>query len=66
VLAAVQRVGGVAPMLALRSTENCNLQTLASAWQAKLGEISLAVLAALYPDALPPARRSADNGEPER
>ena len=66
VLAAIQRVGGVAPILALRGTEHCNVQTLASAWQAKLGEISLAVLAALYPDALPPARRSADNGEPER
>ena len=47
-------------MLALRGTENCNVQTLTSAWQAKLGEISLAVLAALLPDALPPARRSAE------
>ena len=34
VLAAIQRAGGVAPILALRGTENCNVQTLASAWQA--------------------------------
>jgi hypothetical protein len=40
----------------------------ASAWQARLAELSLAVLATLYPeadaDALPPSRRSAENATP--
>ena len=61
VLAAIEREGGVAPILALRAVEGCNLQSLANAWQAKLGDIALAVLRALYPDALIPARHPAEN-----
>ena len=64
VVAAIARTGGVAPIVALRAAEGCNVQSLANAWQRKLGEISLAVLAALYPNALPPATRSAENAKP--
>jgi hypothetical protein len=61
---AVEREGGVASLVALRAAEGCDARLLAKAWQAKLGDIARSVLAALYPDALPPARRSAENDEP--
>jgi hypothetical protein len=61
VAAAIERRGGVAPIVALRATPGCNVQSLADEWQPKLGEITLAVLADLYPNALPPATRSAEN-----
>ena len=61
VLAAIEHEGGVAPILALRAVEGCNVQSLANAWQAKLADIALAVLMALYPDALIPARPPAEN-----
>ena len=61
VQAAIEREGGVANVLALRATDRCNVQSLASAWQARLAAITRAVLAALYPDALPPARAAAEN-----
>ena len=51
VAAAIERDGGVASVLALRTLEGCNVQVLAQAWQAKLAAIAAAVLAALYPDA---------------
>jgi len=60
VAAAIARVGGVAPVLALRTAEDCNVASLATAWQRKLREIALAVLAALYPEAAPTAVRSMD------
>jgi uncharacterized protein DUF3482/50S ribosome-binding GTPase len=59
VQAAIEREGGVAHVLALRAT--CNLQALANAWQERLAAITRAVLAALYPDALPPPRAPAEN-----
>ncbi len=62
--AAIERTGGVAPVVALRGAEGADAGLLAKAWQGKLREISLSVLAALYPDALPPPRRSAENGAP--
>jgi hypothetical protein len=62
VVAAIAREGGVAAELAMRADEACNVQSLAVAWRAKLGAIALAALAALYPDALPFARGSTDNG----
>jgi hypothetical protein len=51
VATAIERDGGVASVLALRTLEGCNVQVLAQAWQAKLAAIAAAVLAALYPDA---------------
>ena len=57
VVDAVARTGGVATIVALRAADNCNVQSLATAWQRKLREITLAVLAALYPDAAPAAAR---------
>jgi hypothetical protein len=48
-------------VLAERRVEPCDAQSLAVAWQRKLGEIALAVLQALYPDALPPQQRSTEN-----
>jgi hypothetical protein len=59
VVAAIERDGGVAAVVALRSVEGCNVQSLAGAWQAKLRAVASSVLAALYPDAMPapgPAR----------
>ena len=61
VVDAVARTGGVAMIVALRAADNCNVQSLATAWQRKLREITLAVLAALYPDAAPAAARPMDN-----
>jgi hypothetical protein len=61
VVDAVARTGGVATIVALRAADNCNVQSLATAWQRKLREITLAVLAALYPDAAPAAARPMDN-----
>jgi hypothetical protein len=58
---AIERTGGVAAVVALRAAQNCNVQSLATAWQRKLREITLAVLAALYPDAAPAAARSMDD-----
>ena len=57
----IDRQGGVASVLAERRVEPCDAQSLAVAWQRKLGEIALAVLQALYPDALPPQQRSTEN-----
>jgi hypothetical protein len=62
VKAAIEREGGVAALVALRAAEGGgDAPAAAKAWQAKLDAITRAVLAALYPDALPPARRSAEN-----
>ena len=61
VQSAIEREGGVAQVLELRASDSCNLQSLASAWQARLAAITRAVLTALYPDALPPARAPAEN-----
>jgi hypothetical protein len=61
VLAAIERQGGVAQVVALRGTDGCDAEALAKAWQQKLTEIVLRVLSDLYPDALPPFRRSAEN-----
>lgn len=61
VAAEIARRGGVAATLALRAAEGCNVQSLAVAWQATLTSITLGVLAALYPDALPPERPAAEN-----
>jgi hypothetical protein len=66
VKAAIERLGGLASLVARRGSEDGDVEALASAWQAKLGEVALAALAALYPDALPPARRSAENAAPAR
>jgi hypothetical protein len=62
VRAALDSRGGVASLVAMRGASGCDPDALAGAWQARLGEIALAVLEALYPDALPRARRSAENG----
>jgi hypothetical protein len=55
----------LAPTVALRHRDDCDAERLAAAWKAKLATIVLAVLEALYPaataDALPRARRSAEN-----
>ena len=61
VVHAIERSGGVASVVALRAAENCNVASLATAWQRKLREITLAVLAQLYPEAAPAAARSMDN-----
>ena len=54
--------------VALRGIADGDSDLLANALQARLAELSLAVLAALYPDAgadaLPPSRRSAENATP--
>jgi hypothetical protein len=60
VTAAIERAGGVAPVIALRAAEGCNVASLATAWQRKLREVALAVLAALYPDAATDPIRSMD------
>ena len=60
---------GVASVVALRAGDDCDEASLAAAWQAKLREITLAVLGALYPHAdfgaLPRGARSADNAPPD-
>ena len=66
VLAAIDAQGGVVREVAMRGGEPCDAGALASAWQAKLHAVTLAALAALYPDALPAARRSAENASPTR
>jgi len=50
VAAAIERGGGVADLVAMRGTPTCDAESLATAWQAKLGAITRAVLASLYPD----------------
>ena len=60
VSAAIERAGGVAPLIALRTAEDCTVASLAMAWQRKLREVALAVLAALYPDAAAEPIRSRD------
>jgi hypothetical protein len=61
VLAAIEREAGVARVVALRGTDDCDVDALAKQWQRKLTQICLAVLSDLYPDALPASRRSAEN-----
>ena len=61
---AIEAQGGVAQAAALRGAEPCDAEALATTWQAKLRAITLGTLAALYPDALPAARRSAENATP--
>jgi hypothetical protein len=60
VTAAIERAGGVGPVIALRGAEGCNVASLGTAWQRKLRDVSLAVLAALYPDAVTDPIRSMD------
>lgn len=59
VAAVIGQQGGAASISALRNADDCDVETLANALQAKLAGISLAVLATLYPaagaDALPRA-----------
>jgi len=64
VKAAIERQGGVASLVTLVAAKRADEPSLARALQAKLGEIALAALGTLYPDALPPARRSAENAAP--
>jgi hypothetical protein len=58
----------LAATVALRNRDDCDTERLAVAWQAMLATIVLAVLESLYPaaaaDALPRARRSAENAAP--
>jgi hypothetical protein len=58
----------IGDVVGLRNGADCDPQRLADAWHARLREIALAVLGALYPaasaDALPRARRSAENAPP--
>jgi len=58
----------LAATVALRNRDDCDIERLAAAWQAMLATIVLAVLESLYPaaaaDALPRARRSAENAAP--
>jgi hypothetical protein len=61
VAAAFMRAGGVAAVVALRTGEGCNVASLAGAWQRKLREIALDVLAALYPESAATALRSTDD-----
>jgi hypothetical protein len=66
VRAAIEAHGGVASLVAMRGVEGCDVASVAKAWQARLAEISLAVLEDLYPAraaALPAARRSAENAQ---
>ena len=58
VVAAIARVGGVMPTVAMRTAEHGSVGALAAAWQRKLREITLEALAALYPDAAPAILRS--------
>ena len=55
-------------IVAVRDGDDCDTERLAAAWQAMLATIVLAVLESLYPgagaDALPRARRSAENAPP--
>jgi len=64
----IERQGGAASIVAPRGIADGDSELLANALQARLADLSLAVLAALYPDAgadtLPPSRRSADNATP--
>jgi len=68
VAAVIERQGGVAAIVALRGIVDGDIDMGTNAWQARLAELSLAVLTALYPDAgadaLPPSRRSAENATP--
>ena len=57
----IARAGGFAHVVALRTGEACDVATLAQAWQHALRTVTLAVLASLYPDALPRPRRSTEN-----
>jgi hypothetical protein len=61
VASTVERRGGVASLLADRRVEPCDARSLTVRWQRELAAISLAVLQALYPDALPPSQRSTEN-----
>jgi hypothetical protein len=61
VAAEIERAGGVAQVVARRSGEPCDVATLERAWHDALHRITLAVLASLYPNALPPPRRSTEN-----
>jgi hypothetical protein len=67
-VAAVIARHDLAPTAALRNSDECDTERLAAAWQATLATIVLAVLESLYPaaaaDALPRARRSAENAAP--
>ena len=67
-VAAVIARHDLAPTVALRNGDDCDTERLAAAWQATLATIVLAVLESLYPaaaaDALPRARRSAENAAP--
>jgi hypothetical protein len=58
----------IGDVVGLRNGADCDPQRLADAWHARLREIALAVLGALYPAAsaaaLPRARRSAENAPP--
>jgi hypothetical protein len=61
VAAAFARAGGVEDVVALRTGEGCNVASLVGAWQRKLREIALDVLAALYPEGAATALRSTDD-----
>ncbi len=60
VVSIIERQGGIATILAMRRTD-CDVESFASAWRRKLHDIVLAVLAELYPNALPPPSPPMEN-----
>jgi hypothetical protein len=64
VTAASNRAGAIGAIVARRNAEPCDAAAIARALQDALADVTLDVLAALYPDALPPQRRSAENAIP--
>jgi hypothetical protein len=57
----IERAASIAQAVARRTDEPCDVRRLAQAWHDTLRTITLAVLASLYPDALPRPRRSTEN-----
>jgi len=58
------RAGSIGAAIARRNVEPCDVAAIAHAMQDILADLTLGVLATLYPDALPPERRSAENATP--
>jgi hypothetical protein len=57
----IERAASIAQAVARRTDEPCDVRRLAQVWHDTLRTITLAVLASLYPDALPRPRRSTEN-----
>lgn len=68
VAGAIARQGGIAPIVARRGVDDCDVEALGNALQPKLAAIALDVLQTLYPavdvDGLPARSRSAENATP--